>query len=397
MNEKNRNSGLARCSFCGRYENEVKRLFKGIYANICVDCTDVVNEDFEFDYETAMREVETLKKPFEIVEELDKYIIGQDDAKRVLAVAAYNHYKRVKVEKSMDIKKANVLMVGPTGSGKTFLIEELGAILDVPVVVSDATTLTEAGYVGEDVESMVLRLLKAADMDVKKAETGIIYIDEVDKIATRNIDGRKNSRDVSGEGVQQALLRILEGTEVEVSAGGPAAMKGDKIKVNTKNILFICGGAFSGLDVIRKKRSSKKGSIGFSSKEGNDESDAKLKVRLEIDDLIEFGMIAEFLGRVPVIVELDRLSKEDLKRVFSEPRGALLKQYIESFKLDNIDLVFEDDAIDYIADIAYKKGMGARGLRGVIETYIYNLTYELTKDGISGEYVINKEKIKKAL
>lgn len=275
-------------------------------------------------------------------------------------------------------------------------MRRLGEILDVPVVVADATSLTEAGYVGEDVESMVLRLLKASDMDVKRAEKGIIYIDEVDKIAKRDVEGRKSSRDVSGEGVQQALLKILEGTDVEVQASSVMGNKGDKIKVNTRNVLFVCGGAFSGIEKIKEKRTNKKTSIGFSN--SNDAEDKKeANVKLETSDLTSYGMIPEFLGRVPVVVELDKLNKADLKRVFMEPKGSILKQYIESFKLDGIDLEFSEEAIDYIADLAYKKDIGARSLRGVIESYIYNLTYRLTKEKVKGKYEVSKNELEKSL
>lgn len=396
MNKIINMSDKVKCSFCGRTETSVKKLIKGQTANICLDCVEVVREDFQFEYGVAQQEVSTLIKPYEIVAELDKYVIGQEKAKRTIAVAAYNHYKRVKVDSPINIEKANVLMVGPTGSGKTHLIKTLGKILNVPVVIADATTLTEAGYVGDDVDSIIAKLVKEADMDIEKAESGIIYIDEIDKIATRNIEGRKSTRDVSGEGVQQALLKILEGTKVEVSVPGKSGIKSEKVSINTDNILFICMGAFSGIESIVKERTSVKRTLGFSSAQET-KSDESSNKDILVEDLVAYGMIPEFLGRLPIVVTLDKLDKEALKRILTEPKGALLKQYIEMFKLDGIDITFNDEVIDYIAELALKKGIGARGLRGVIEGYIYELTYELTNPENKRDYIVTKDDIKKRI
>lgn len=395
MSNRNSTDKKLICSFCGRSETSVKKMIQGHTANICIDCSDVIKENFEFDYGVIKEEVSTLMKPYEIVSELDKYIVGQDDAKKILSVAAYNHYKRVKVNSKVDIEKANVLMVGPTGSGKTHLVKTLGKILDVPVAVADATSLTEAGYVGDDVESIVSRLLKEANMDVAKAEAGIIYIDEVDKIATRSIEGRKSSRDVGGQGVQQALLKILEGTDVDVCISSGQGMKSDKVKVNTKNILFICMGAFSGIDEIIKERTIEKSSMGFMIEDNKETKEKNESVVIE--DLVKYGMMPEFLGRLPIVVTLDKLGKDALKKVLTEPKDSLISQYTEMFKLDGVDIIFEDDAIDLVADLADKKGIGARGLRGVIESYIYSLTYDLTSKGYEGEYRVSKNDIKDKL
>lgn len=383
-----------KCSFCGRPETSVKKLVRGHSGNICIDCAEVVKENFEFEYGVAKQEISTLLKPYQIVEELDKYVIGQENAKRILAVAAYNHYKRIKVKTPTEIDKANVLMVGPTGSGKTHLIRTLGKILDVPVVIADATSLTEAGYVGDDVETIVAKLIKEANMDIEKAESGIIYIDEVDKIATRSIEGRKSSRDVSGEGVQQALLKMLEGSELEVNVSN-SGIKGEKVKINTKNILFICIGAFAGIEEIVKERNAKEKTLGFAV--GNEPEEKQKNNNIIIDDLIKYGMIPEFLGRLPIVATLDKLDKASLKRVLTEPKGALIKQYIEMFKLDGIEIEFDDEVLDYIATLADNKGMGARGLRGVIESYIYELTYELTKPEGVDKYIVTREDVEKRM
>lgn len=377
-----------KCSFCGRPSSEVEKIFEGLHGNICKDCAEEVVSDVSFDYENAIEKVKDLKKPFQIVKELDKHIIGQDNAKKMLAVAAYNHYKRVMFDGKLEKIKSNILLLGPTGSGKTYLIEKLGEILDVPFAISDATALTETGYVGEDVESVVGRLLKATNMDVEKAERGIIYIDEIDKIAVRSVEDRSGSRDVSGEGVQQGLLRIMEGATIEVQVGNK---RSDKVKVNTKNILFVCSGAFVGIEKVVERRSKTNVALGFSNESKISGEYANKSKNIDIQDLIKYGMISEFLGRLPVIVELKKLEIEDLKRVFREPKSSLLSQYIELFRMEGIELDFEEDAIDYIVKKAYDRGTGARGLKGIVDPYMSNLMYDVTEKGIEGEYLITKQ------
>lgn len=389
--EKDLSVEIEKCSFCGRPRESTKKFYKGHEGNICSDCADVIKEDFDYDYEEVKDSVSKLKKPYEIVQELDEYIVGQDEAKKIIAVAAYNHYKRVNIKTHVEMDKANILIVGPTGSGKTHLMKTLGKILDVPVVIADATSLTEAGYIGEDVESVIAKLVKDAGMDIQKAEKGIVYIDEIDKISARDVEGRRSSRDVSGEGVQQALLKMLEGHEMEISLSNGNSMKSDKVKINTKNILFVCGGAFAGIEDIIKRRNTKKVSLGFSVN-GEEEIDEK-GVTVNQDDLMKYGMIPEFLGRLPIIVKLDKLEVSTLRKIMTEPKNALIKQYVEMFKIDGVDIKFEDDALDYIAEMANKKDMGARGLRGIIESYIYDIMYDVTEKAYEGELIISKKQL----
>lgn len=382
---------IEKCSFCGRPKESTKKFYKGHEGNICSDCADVIKDDFDFDYEEVKESISKLKKPYEIVRELDEYIVGQDEAKKIIAVAAYNHYKRVNVKTQVEMDKANILIVGPTGSGKTHLMKTLGRILDVPVAIADATSLTEAGYIGEDVESVIVKLIKDAGMDIQKAEKGIVYIDEIDKISARDVEGRRSSRDVSGEGVQQALLKMLEGHEMDISLSNGSSIKSDKVKINTKNILFVCGGAFAGIEDIIKRRNTKKVSLGFAVKEEEEEKEEVVTVSQ--DDLMKYGMIPEFLGRLPVIVRLDKLEVSTLRKIMTEPKNALIKQYVEMFKIDGVDIKFEDDALDFIAEMASKKDMGARGLRGIIESYIYDLMYDVTEKSYEGELVISKKQL----
>ncbi|TQL78577.1 ATP-dependent Clp protease ATP-binding subunit ClpX [Stackebrandtia endophytica] len=382
-------SEMLKCSFCGKSQRQVKKLIAGHGVYICDECVDLCNEIIEEEAaEAAAATWHELPKPKEICEFLDEYVVGQTDAKRALAVAVYNHYKRVQVDATgaaatkasepVELSKSNILMVGPTGSGKTHLAQTLARILNVPFAIADATALTEAGYVGEDVENILLKLIVAADYDIKRAETGIIYIDEIDK-AGRKSESPSITRDVSGEGVQQALLKILEGTTASVPPqGGRKHPHQDFLQIDTTNILFICGGSFAGLQDIVQQRVGKRG-LGFTAQvhAKSDRSDNDLLAQVMPEDLLQFGLIPEFVGRVPVLTTVRELDKPALVKILTEPRNALIKQYQRLLELDGVELVFEDDAVEPIADQALLRGTGARGLRAIMEEVLQPVMYEI--------------------
>src|SRR5215467_5715923 len=391
------------CSFCGKSQRQVKKLIAGPGVYICDECIDLCNEiiDEELSAPPAF-DLENLPKPKEIYDVLDEYVVGQDQSKRTLSVAVYNHYKRVQMmmsgESDIELQKSNILLLGPTGCGKTLLAQTLARILNVPFAIADATALTEAGYVGEDVENILLKLIQAADFDIKKAETGIIYIDEVDKIA-RKADNPSITRDVSGEGVQQALLKILEGTVASVPPqGGRKHPHQEFLSIDTTNILFICGGAFAGLDKIIAKRVGKN-AIGFgreiSSK--RDADSAELLAQVMPEDLLNFGLIPEFIGRLPVLSAVHQLKRDDLVQILTEPKNALVKQYQRFFGYDHIDLHFTEDALWSISDKALQRETGARGLRSIIENALLDVMFELPSRKDVTKCVITKETIEKNL